>query len=474
MQTAAGDHQLGQLVPWPDGPELMTRGREVLWDGGRARLLGRLHLCVLVALRAGLRGVPASAVTIAFDYKHAGGGLAHMQVRPLSHAMQGLQGLVPAADRVCVVALHHIVFKEDFNPGLPAELEQGRRRIPDLNVEKLLGGARLGAEIKGKPQQQRTGREARTNWHRAGERPPPEPHFGPVVRHLNFRAPFGVTSQGSGTRLAPQPVTPIRPEAGPAEAFLSFCQAVDPSLQELRFTYDQRRVVKAVGQQRNALKSGEKVQCEGAPLVVAAERGKLRLQPCQQLAKRSGDFLAETGGILAELGAQTTNRTPGARQRRPIVHGHLHESLQAAMRSRRRFAGLLHALRLRKPFSNDRRADRSLGLEVIVDVAQRYMGALCNVGQRDPSEPLRMRELRCRSDQTLPLVLSGFCHVRLRKSVDCPSRACSRYTELSMRNGGPHPRTNDRFKEPTMRSPTRSPRVKASTASITSGASSTL
>jgi len=115
----------------------------------------------------------------------------------------------------------------------------------------------------------------------------------------------------------------------------------------------------------------------------------------EDLGRSGGDRAAR----LVELGAKRPDRASRAVPRILVLEDVLDAGAKPIPWAIQRFVPSLPLRgQLRQPQLDDRLANLVLGLEVIIDVAQRNLGFAGDVAKRGGSEPVLVRQAHCRTN----------------------------------------------------------------------------
>src|SRR6266478_2863231 len=151
-------------------------------------------------------------------------------------------------------------------------------------------------------------------------------------------------------------------------------QALNPTLESLGLRRHKTGVMKGMSQDRNALHGGKQVHGKALGVFPLPECPKLALDPGQVLSEDLGRAGRDGAARLMELGAKRPDRAAALCQEIFVLEDGLNAGAKPIL-GRSNFVPSL-ALRgqLRQPLLDDRLANLVLGLEVIIDVAQRNLG----------------------------------------------------------------------------------------------------
>src|SRR6266852_3568582 len=176
-------------------------------------------------------------------------------------------------------------------------------------------------------------------------------------------------------------------------------QALNPTLEALGLRRHQTGIMKGMSQDRNALHGGKQVQGKALGVFPLPECPKLALDPGQVLSEYLGRSGGHRAARLVELGAKCPDLAAELRQAILV----LEDALDAGAKPILGRSGFVPSLplrgQLRQPQLDDRLANLVLGLEVIIDVAERNLGFARDVGKRGGLEPVLVRQVHCRTKQ---------------------------------------------------------------------------
>src|SRR5919201_6462812 len=100
------------------------------------------------------------------------------------------------------------------------------------------------------------------------------------------------------------------------------------------------------------------------------ERDELRLDPLQQHCERLGGVLGEWSLALLKLGAERSDWTAALCKVLSVADREFYERAQPRLRRVELVPSFAHGAGLSDAFCDDRIADLSLGLKVVVDIAE--------------------------------------------------------------------------------------------------------
>src|SRR5258708_1968078 len=194
---------------------------------------------------------------------------------------------------------------------------------------------------------------------------------------------------------------------------LGVSQALNPTLEALGLRRHKTGVMKGMGQDRNALHGGKQVHGRASRVFRLPECPKLALDPGQVLSKNLGRSGGDRATRLVELGAKRPDRAAALCQEILVLEDGLDAGAKPFLGRSSFVPSLPLCGQLRQPQLDDRLANLVLGLEVIIDVAQRNLGFARDVGKRGGAEPVLVRQAHCRTNQP-------------RSFIDmCPSHVCA-------------------------------------------------
>src|SRR5260370_17742483 len=196
-------------------------------------------------------------------------------------------------------------------------------------------------------------------------------------------------------------------------------QASNPTLEALGLRRHETGVEKGMRQERNALHGGKQVPGKAAGVFPLPECPKLAFDPGQVLSEDLGRSGGDRAARLVEFGAKRPDRAAALCQEILVLEDGLDPGAKPILR-RSSFAPSLPLRgQLCQSQLDDRIANVVLGLEVIIDVAQRNLGFARDVGKRGGAEPVLVRQAHCRTNQP-------------RSFIDmCPSHVCAYVSRLT-------------------------------------------
>jgi len=171
-------------------------------------------------------------------------------------------------------------------------------------------------------------------------------------------------------------------------------QALNPTLEALGLPRHKTGVMKGMSQDRNALHGGKQVHSKAVGVFPLPECPKLALDPGQVLSEDLGRSGGDRAALLVELGAKRPDRAAALCQEILV----LEDALDAGAKPILGRSSFVPSLPLRgqlsQPQLDDRLANLVLGLEVIVDVAQRNLGCFRDIGKTRRPEAMPVRQFR--------------------------------------------------------------------------------
>ncbi len=171
-------------------------------------------------------------------------------------------------------------------------------------------------------------------------------------------------------------------------------QALNPTLEALGLPRHKTGVMKGMSQDRNALHGGKQVHSKAVGVFPLPECPKLALDPGQVLSEDLGRSGGDRAALLVELGAKRPDRAAALCQEILV----LEDALDAGAKPILGRSSFVPSLPLRgqlsQPQLDDRLANLVLCLEVIVDVAQRNLGCLRDIGKTRRPEAMPVRQFR--------------------------------------------------------------------------------
>src|SRR3984885_811138 len=188
-------------------------------------------------------------------------------------------------------------------------------------------------------------------------------------------------------------------------------QILYPTLEALGLRRHKTGVMKAMGQDRAALHGGTQVPRTAVGVFPLPECPKLALDPGQVLSEDLGRSGGDRAARLVELGAKRPDRATELRQAILVLEDALDAGAKPILGRFSFFPSLPLSGHLRQPQFDDRLANLVLGLEVIIDVAERNLGFARDVGKRGGLEPVLVRQAHRRTNQPRSLIDNWPCHI---------------------------------------------------------------
>jgi predicted DCC family thiol-disulfide oxidoreductase YuxK len=179
-------------------------------------------------------------------------------------------------------------------------------------------------------------------------------------------------------------------------------ERVDPALQTLALAHHQLRVPEGVRQQRDSLVGGDERHGQVAG-IAPAQLAELLLRPVDRHRHQLRTSPGQRITALVELRAEAPLRTAGGGDEVSLIREHPDVGPQPRP-WRPVLVELREGARHRLLVRADRGGDQFiLGLEVVVDVADRNISGSCDVRQRRRLDALTVQHLPCGNGQTLAL-----------------------------------------------------------------------
>src|ERR1700686_819126 len=176
-------------------------------------------------------------------------------------------------------------------------------------------------------------------------------------------------------------------------------QALNPTLEALGLRRHKTGVTKGMSQDRCALHGGEQVHGKAFGVFPLPKCPKLALDPGQVLSEDLGRSGGDRAARLVELGAKRPDRAAELRQVILVLEDALDAGAKPILGRSSFVPSLPLRGHLRQPQFDDRLANLVLGLEVIIDVAERNLGFARDVGKRGGLEPVLVRQAHCCTNQ---------------------------------------------------------------------------
>jgi hypothetical protein len=171
-------------------------------------------------------------------------------------------------------------------------------------------------------------------------------------------------------------------------------QALNPTLEALRLRRHKTGVMKGMSQDRNALHGGKQVHGKSLGVFPLPECPKLALDPGQVLSEDLGRSGGDRAARLVELGAKRPDRAAALCQEILVLEDALDTGAKPILGRSSFVPSLPLRGQLRQPQLDDRLANLVLGLEVIIDVAQRNLGCFRDIGETRRPEAMPVRQFR--------------------------------------------------------------------------------
>src|SRR5215813_8342142 len=167
------------------------------------------------------------------------------------------------------------------------------------------------------------------------------------------------------------------------------------------------------------------MQSEPARCGAFPDSSKLGLHPSQGLHEQSRRLLRQGPPVLVQLGAERSHGTAKPGQLLAPVHLDLHEAAQPLLGRSRLVQFCQQLSESRDAQVDDRVADLLLGLEVVVDIAQRDSGFLRDVGQRGIAEATPVGDLQSGLSEANSIIRFHSCHRDSMSRLTDPNDRCS-------------------------------------------------
>src|ERR1700733_1859886 len=176
-------------------------------------------------------------------------------------------------------------------------------------------------------------------------------------------------------------------------------QGANPIAKALRLHYHQLGLTRPVGQNRDSLQCREKVDSKASRVVSVSICPKLILYPGKQLSEECRRFFRERPAFLVQFGAKRPKGTPSACKHIPVPKRILDTRLKAFFRGTLTVPLFPQRPKFRQVLLHNGLADFIFRLEVVVDVADRDLGRLSDIGYARRPEPMSVRQLHSRANQ---------------------------------------------------------------------------
>src|ERR1700704_2171487 len=139
-------------------------------------------------------------------------------------------------------------------------------------------------------------------------------------------------------------------------------------------------------------------------------RPKLILYPRKRLSEECRRFFREWPAFLVQLGAKRPKGAPSACKHISVPKRILDTRLKSFFRGTRPVPLFPQRLKFRQALLHNGLADFIFCLEVVVDVADRDLGRLGDIGDARLPEPMSVRQLHSRANQPRSLLRFRLWH----------------------------------------------------------------
>src|SRR5258708_33855771 len=139
-------------------------------------------------------------------------------------------------------------------------------------------------------------------------------------------------------------------------------------------------------------------------------RPKLILDPRQRLSEECRRFFREKPAFLVQLGTKRPKGAPSACKHIPVLKRILDKRLKACFRGTRPAPLFPQRPKFQQALLHNGLADLIFCLEVVVDVADRDLSGLGDIGEARLPEPMSVRQLHSRANQPRSLLRFRLWH----------------------------------------------------------------
>src|SRR5258705_7209671 len=121
-------------------------------------------------------------------------------------------------------------------------------------------------------------------------------------------------------------------------------------------------------------------------------------------------LLGKSPILLVQFGAESPDRAAAAGEYVLVREHRLHTGAQPLLRRTGLIPGPPQGFEFLQALLDNRFADRLFRLEVVIDIAQRYLGLLRDIGEARLPEPVPVGHLHGGLNQSRSVILSGRRH----------------------------------------------------------------